>query len=146
MGNDVGEYANNIRTYINEKGLSDCIEILGRRNDTSELLKNSDIAFVCSQSEAFGRVTVEAMMSGCLVVGANNAGTSEIINDGENGILYEVNNTEDLCSKIQWVLDNKDCAQKIAINGTKKSSQVFTARKNAEEIYGVYCSILGEKK
>lgn len=146
VGNDVGEYANNIRTYINEKGLSDCIEILGRRNDTSELLKNSDIAFVCSQSEAFGRVTVEAMMSGCLVVGANNAGTSEIINDGENGILYEVNNTEDLCSKIQWVLDNKDCAQKIAINGTKKSSQVFTARKNAEEIYGVYCSILGEKK
>jgi|GEM_PF-87378 len=146
VGNDGGEYAKDIRAYISENGLNDCIEILGRRDDTSELFKNSDIAFVCSRSEAFGRVTVEAMMSGCLVIGANNAGTSELINNGEDGILYEVDNSEDLCSKIQWALDNKDSSQQIAVNGTKKSSQLFTAQRNAEEIYGVYSSILEEIK
>ena len=51
-----------------------------------------DIALVASCSEAFGRVTVEAMLAGMLVIGADVAGTSELICDGVNGILYEDDN------------------------------------------------------
>lgn len=144
VGNDGGEYAKDIRAYISENGLNDCIEILGRRDDTSELFKNSDIAFVCSRSEAFGRVTVEAMMSGCLVIGANNAGTSELINNGEDGILYEVDNSEDLCSKIQWALDNKDSSQQIAVNGTKKVAN-FLLHNEMQKKYMEYIALFWKK-
>lgn len=44
--------------------------------------KKIDVELVCSRSEAFGRVTIESMMSSNPVIGANTGGTKELIIEG----------------------------------------------------------------
>ena len=41
----------------------------GSTDDVTSYYRSSDIFLMCSRAEAFGRVTVEAMMGGCLVIG-----------------------------------------------------------------------------
>ena len=52
----------------------------------------ADVILVCSQWEAFGRITVEAMLTGKAVIASANGGTTELIKDGENGLLYTYGN------------------------------------------------------
>lgn len=47
-----------------------------------------DILCMCSDREAFGLSTVEGMLSGCLIIGTNTGGTTEILEDGTTGLLY----------------------------------------------------------
>ena len=96
---------------------------------------------VCSKYEAFGRVTVEAMMAGCLVIGANSGGTIELIEDGSTGVLFESGDYVDLVNKMIYVIENKNNAKKIAKNGRNVALQCFTALINASNIRNLYLDI-----
>lgn len=145
VGTDKGEYANSIRSFIVKNGLSENVKFLGRRQDVAELYKKSDIACVCSRAEAFGRITVEAMMSGNLVIGADTAGTKEIIADGEDGLLFKSGDANSLYQKIKFALDNKDNARELAAHGRQSAIEKFTADRNAEEVYNLYQDIWTRK-
>ena len=77
----------------------DNVKFLGYKYNVEDYYEHSDISFTCAKSEAFGRTTVEAMLSGNLVIGADSAGTEELINNGITGILYKQGNAEDLYKK-----------------------------------------------
>ena len=64
-----------------------------------ELRKNMDIALICSNMEAFGRVTIEAMYYENFVIGSDSGATKELI-QGKYGKLYEKCNFKDLAKKI----------------------------------------------
>lgn len=145
VGTDKGEYANSIRLFIQKSGLSENVKFLGRRQDVAELYQQSDIACVCSKAEAFGRITVEAMMSGNLVIGADTAGTKEIIEDGVDGLLFKSGDSDSLYNKIKFALDNKEEARKLAKHGRQTAIEKFTADRNAEEIYNLYQEIWKRK-
>src|SRR5699024_8112005 len=70
---------NKLVTKINKYNLEDIIFFKGYKNDMDKVWEESDVAIVSSTAEAFGRVTVEAMMNENLVIGANSKGTAEII-------------------------------------------------------------------
>ena len=88
-----------LKEYIKERNLDKYIECTGEKDNVQDYMAESDISITPSLFEGFGRVTVEAMLSGCLVVASNSGGTPEIIKNIETGILYEVKNCEDLCKK-----------------------------------------------
>lgn len=141
VGTDKGEYANTIRSFIDQNGLSNNVKILGRRSDVNNLYMQSDIAFVCSKAEAFGRITVEAMMSGNLVIGADTAGTKEIIVDGVDGLLFKSGDFNSLYEKIKFALENKTQAIELALHGQHSAIKKFTADRNAKEVYELYQGI-----
>ena len=55
---------------------------------------------MCSQCEAFGRVTVEAMRAGLPVCGTNSGGTPEIIDPGVNGLLSPAGDANALAANL----------------------------------------------
>jgi len=118
------------------------VRFLGYKMNVEDYYNASDISFTCAQSEAFGRTTVEAMLSGNLVIGANNAGTKELIVDKKTGILYEQGNSQDLYEKICFAIENIEQSRKIANNGRKFMFENMTAEKNADNVYEVYKEIL----
>ena len=82
-------YYKEISTFIETSTLiKDKVTYLGEVTDIKKLLIDKHIVSVCSSKEAFGRVTVEAMLAGCLVIGADSGGTSSILNDQNYGFLY----------------------------------------------------------
>lgn len=138
IGRGVKEYVSFIEEYARDKGLDNILEFVGYIENTSEWYRKSDIVVMASRAEAFGRVTVEAMVSGCLVVGADSGGTSEFVNDGVTGILYDVSKKNDLLSKLEYAVQNKDISRQIAENGRRFSESNLTAFRNAKKIYKIY--------
>ncbi len=131
-------YINELKRLVYHYGLVKFITFWGYQSQTEEYYKNGDIIFVCSKAEAFGRVTVEAMLGGSLVVGANTAATLELISDMKTGILYESGNARDLAEKMNWILDNRAQAQKIANQGREYMYVNMTANINAKAINDLY--------
>ncbi len=123
-----------------DSGLEKIVHFLGFRTDLPEIYKNSDIAIVSSKAEAFGRVTVEAMMGGTLVVGADTAGTKEIIGE-RYGVLYKQGDSHDLAEKLKFILANKEKYCDVAKCGQKYALHTFTAKKNAENVLKIYSQL-----
>lgn len=125
---------------FNTEGFSNII-FDGHIDNPEKIMKHMDIICVCSKNEAFGRVTVEAMASGSLVIGADTGGTIELIQDGKTGLLYRQGDSDDLANKIKWVTENKDNAKNIANYGQNHVKKMFTAKKNAKEVYDIYSKL-----
>ncbi len=135
-----------IRGIAKTYGINPNTKILGRLDNVDEILEQADIAFTCSKFEAFGRVTVEAMMSGCLVIGANTGGTKELICDKKTGLLYEQNSIDSLVETISFALENKREMRKLASAGRKFAFTNLSARQNALNIINEYNQVLAQKK
>lgn len=129
-----------------EYGIGPNVKFLGRCNNVDEILEQSDIAFMCSKFEAFGRVTVEAMMTGCLVIGANTGGTKELIRDRKTGLLYDQKSVDSLVETISFALENKSKMRRIANAGREFAFQNLSARQNALNIINEYNQVLAQKK
>lgn len=131
-----------VLAYLADHGLSDHVQYLGYQRDVEKLFAQSDISFTCSKSEAFGRITVEAMLAGNLLIGADSAGTQELISHMETGLLYAKGNPDDLAEKIMFAMNNKFVSKQIAANGRKYMSENMTAQINAENVAALYKKII----
>lgn len=138
----ITRYANSLKEQAEKLGLSNYIQFVGLQRDTASFYKKADIALVCSRFEAFGRVTVEAMMGGCLVIGANSGGTVELVKDNVTGLLYKSGDINSLVDKMEYAITHPLEMINIAENGQKYMIENMTARKNAQRIYDLYQDIL----
>lgn len=136
-------YEAQLRDRINQYEL-DNIEMLGFRTDVPQVMEQADVSVVTSRCEAFGRVTVEAMLTGNLVLGADSAGTKELLQDGKLGVLYECGNPESIKEQVIFIIENRDSLTDKAEVARTYMREHMSARKNAENIYREYRRILGE--
>ena len=141
IGNERTAYMKTVNDLIQQYSLQKNVVIAGRRSDVNDILKKTDVTFVCSKAEAFGRVTIEAMMSGSVVIGANSAGTKELICDHIDGLLYSSGNTDELCEKIHECLEATEKTKAMAKAGNQKAMRQFSAKNNCDNVFNVYQSI-----
>ena len=81
-GGGNAEAVTELISIIKNNQMEDYIQYVGKVEKVEELYKDSDVVFMNSYMEAFGRVTAEGMAAGCLVIGANRGGTKELLSDG----------------------------------------------------------------
>ena len=141
VGTGRGDVKNEVEKICSDAGMTN-VKYLGYKRNVEDYFDKSDVSFTCAKSEAFGRTTVEAMLSGNIVIGADSAGTKELIKDGDTGILYEHGNSEDLYEKMLWVINNKEKSKNIAKNGRDFMAQNMTAEINADNIYSLYNDVI----
>lgn len=113
------------------------LEVLGQVKDVYTLRNDIDIELVCSRSEAFGRVTLEAMLHSIPVIGTNAGGNPELITNGENGLLFEYGHPEELEKCILKLVTNKNLYEDIVRNASVFASQ-FTIEKTAQQLYETF--------
>lgn len=131
-----------VKNRFSDANMDSRVKFLGYQKDITPFLNESDIFCMCTRWEAFGRTTVEAMLSGNLVIGANTAGTKDLIDDGVTGILYEQGNSKDLYEKILFAINNKSKSEEIAKYSRQYMFENMSAERNADEIYNLYMGIL----
>ena len=106
--------------YLN---IDDKIEFLPPVYDLSEKIKTmqqADIFVLPSLREAMPQSLIEAMSLGKIVIASKTEGAKEIINDNKNGLLFNIDNAEELKSKISFCLDKKNI---LRVNNIKKQSR-----------------------
>jgi glycosyltransferase involved in cell wall biosynthesis len=59
---------------------------------------------------------LEAMSAGCVLIGSKTPPVEEVIQDGENGLLFDFFSPEALSETVCRVLDDKELAQTLRRN------------------------------
>lgn len=136
------EYMQKIMNFVTRNNAKGRIHYKGITPNTIATLKDFDILAVCSNKEAFGRTTIEGMLSGCLVVGSASGGTKELITDGVTGFKYKSHDIDDLAKIIKKAVDNKKASRTIAAKSQKFAITKFSVQRNAEEIQKIYDEVL----
>ena len=128
------KYMKRIETFIKDNEMEEMVSFLGLVKDMNSLRKEMDFGLVASGSEAFGRITIEGMLSGLCMIGADAAGTSELIEDKKTGRLYKSGDASSLVSILSELSRNED----NIVNRMKAEGQAyamdFTKGKCAERI------------
>lgn len=135
VGKGPKEYVEKMQRQITEYNLETKITISGFCSDIKEKLAQKDILIMNSVAEGFGRVTVEGMLAGCLVVGRNQGGTKEIIRNGVNGLMFDTE--EQFVNIIEMINQEKKVYRKIAKAGQEYAVKVFDLRNTAKNFMNV---------
>jgi len=131
VGEGDARYTRRVRRIARDLGLGDRVDWRGFVSDPAEVYRSSDVVLVCSRSEAFGRVAIEAMAHGCPVVGTNSGGLPEIIEDGSNGLLYEPGNYRMLAERILHLAGDRDLYASISRRAPSSVYGRFTVERYA---------------
>lgn len=127
-------YKEKLDKFIKENNLSEDVIFLGEVKNISEIRKDMNVELMLNPDEPFGRVTVEGMRSGLIVIGVNAGGTKDIIIDEVNGLFYEKDNIDDLVSKIKKVYNDEEYRKKLANSAYEYGNNHFTMEENVKKI------------
>lgn len=144
IGNSDELYLNELKIYIKSAGIEKYIKFWGHRNDVNKIRKSMDIAVMCSNMEAFGLVTIEAMLARLPVVGANSGGTREIICNGKTGLLFEPNDHIDLAKKLLILINNPPLRSEFGNNGYENVSKLYSQENCAKKIHSIYNKLVNK--
>lgn len=100
--------------------------------------------FKDGKTEALGVVLLEAMASGCPVIGSKVGGIPDIIMDGETGFLVPERDPMALAEKIIKILSDVDLQQRFRQNGYKRIYESFTWNKVAEQFFKGYSWVFAQ--
>ena len=132
-----GDYERELKEYCNRNTLDSYVTFAGYCCNAMELLDGMDVGVICSQNEAFGRVTVEYMLSSMPVIGANGSGTGEIIQHDKNGYLYQGGEVDQLAGYMKKMIMDRDVVKEKGQNAYIYAQENFTSERTAEQVYQV---------
>lgn len=128
--------------YINEKDLENHIFTVGPHKDVHKFYCLSDIFILPSHQEGLPLSMLEAMSVGLPCIVSRVGGVSEVITNGENGLLIEAKNSTDLMQKMTWCLENGDKLELLGHAASLTIREQFSMERMVERYIRVYRKIL----
>ena len=138
---DSREFAKELYDYKEMENL-DNVYLIGFTEDMNALRKKTDVEIVASRMEAFGRVTVEAMLSGNPVLATDTGANPELIKEGETGWLFREGDPEDLARKMEDILKHKSCIRMLGDKAYQEAKTRYLSCQNTDKIENLYRLIL----
>jgi len=146
-----GELDGKLRDKVKRLGLEKYIEFTGSIPNselpqyfaTADIFIGPSITTLKGDAEGFGLTFVEAIMSGCLVIGTKTGGIGDIIQDNETGLLVAEKNPAALAEKIIYAVKHNEEMQRL-----KKTARVCCLNKYdwpiiTERYTGIFEQLLG---
>ena len=136
-------YARELKQLVNQEGMFQRIHFIDHAENVNPYIEASDIGLTCARNEAFGRVTVEYLISGKPVIGANSGGTAEIVDPGVSGYLYEPGNIQELAEKLEWFIENPDEIGRLGREAPENVRKKLRVSPDDEGIYAASLKLKG---
>lgn len=133
-----GDQYDSIMSYIEEKNLGDNIKLLGFRRDVNRILSTTDIVGLFSYHEGLPRNLMEAMVAKKPIICTNIRGNNDLVKDGVNGLLVDINDVEATAQSIEILYENKKLRHKMGQNGFEIIKENYCLEKVLEQMEVVY--------
>lgn len=136
----VGEGADRpiYEALIEKLGVGDTVKLLGLRSDVPDLLAETDVSVLSTNSEGSPLSVMEYMDAGLPVVGTRVGGIPDLIDDGVQGLLVEPGDPDGLAQAIGRLLDDPDEARRMGERGRERRRREFDIDvmvRNLENLY-----------
>ncbi len=141
VGDDTTPYALYLKNKVIKLGLTEQVIFHGFCKDMSTLRSQYPIAVVASKSEAFGRVTIEAMGNKQLVVASDTGANPELVKDLYNGYLYNTDDIDSFCRVLENIIVTDTENLNEIIERGFEFSRKFSGNKAGESITKVVSNI-----
>lgn len=116
----VGDEQERLEGLANELKIGDRVRFWGLCDRISDVLCRNRIFVLTSESEGMPNGLIEAMACGCACIASDcDFGPSELIREGENGVLFPVGDVDRLASALLEMATDRGKAERIARNAQK---------------------------
>jgi len=132
-----------IKRLIQEKRLEGSIQLLVEYKDVTGLMRRAAIYVQSAFREGLGLALQEALFHGCAAIGTRAGGIPELIDDGENGLLVEPGNVNELAAALERMISDNAFRARCAARARQSIlDKGMTAEKMVEKYRTLYDAIL----
>jgi len=103
-------------------GVGDRVDFVGKQENVNELLALSDLMLMPSEMESFGLAALEAMACRVPAVATRVGGVPELIEDGVNGLLYEIGDVDGMAAGALSILSDPAKLERLS-NAARRTAQ-----------------------
>jgi glycosyltransferase involved in cell wall biosynthesis len=133
-----GNYSNQLKKLVEEEKLQNNVLFTGTVDNPQIPLAICNIYTHTPLGEGGVSLAIlEAMAMGKPIIATSVGGIPEAIKDGVNGILVEPNENK-IAEQIDYLISNKEIAQKLGKEAKKSAIERFTWKKTADKYIDLY--------
>ena len=123
---------------IQDGDSAECVMIRGKEELSKFYRQARMVAVPSIWFETFGLVAAEAMSYGIPVVASRFGALQNTVKDGVSGMLFEMNNVNDLAEKMSLLWNDPELAKKLGENGRREVKERFDPAMQLSQLLEVY--------
>jgi glycosyltransferase involved in cell wall biosynthesis len=135
-----GESQREYETLAAELGLESRFRFLGWRRDVPQVLANLDVVVLPTVNDFEGTplAVIEALAAGRPVVATDVGGVSEVVRDGETGLLVPIKDPDAIARSVARLLDEPMTSRLLATKGRELVSDQYREADMVRNVEGYY--------
>jgi glycosyltransferase involved in cell wall biosynthesis len=133
-----GELRQDLESLASALGLNNQVVFWGVRSDVPAILRKATIGVNSSRTEGLCNAIMEYMAAGLPTVATSVGGNSELVVDGETGVLAPPDNPEALAGALIDLLVDRERASKYGKAARRRVEQAFTVPQMVKQTESVY--------
>ncbi|MBO4914279.1 MAG: glycosyltransferase family 4 protein [Oscillospiraceae bacterium] len=126
--------------------LGNAVRFGGFVEEIEQALALLDVTVVPSRAEAFCLTAAESLSMGTPVAAFEVDGVSEVVRDGETGLLAPAQDVSALADAIEKLADDAGLRARLGGNGQKTVRDSFSAERMARQLEAIYEQLLKKKE
>lgn len=136
-----GELAGELRAQAEASGIAGNVRFLGWRRDVPRVMSALDVFILPSLNEGMGKVLVEAMAMGKPIVASAVGGITDLVRQGENGLLAPPADADAIAKSIELLRGDPAMRKKMSERGRAMAPD-YGAAAMVRKIDALYADLL----
>lgn len=145
LGSCKEPYYTQLKEFVSKYELEESVCVEGHTNNVFERLREMNIGIMASRDEAFGRVTVEYMLMKIPVIASRSGANEELMHDGKNGYLYDIDHPDQLAACIRRYVEQPELLAEQGEYAAQFAKENYSCEKNVSAIWQVIQEAINEK-
>ena len=133
-----GPLEKKLKDQSRELGIEENVKFFGFVNNIGDYLAATDIFVFPSFQEGFPNSVLEAMACGIPVISTKIGGVVDVIRDGENGLLVEPGNVNQLADALKKLISDAEYASTLGKNALKTVRENYNINLIANKYVKLY--------
>lgn len=135
-----------LERQVAELGIGGVTRFEPATQDVPTWLQRIDVFALTSETESFPNALLEAMACGRCVVASNVGGVAEMVDEGKNGLLFEVGNVEQLAAKLAVAAQDSALRRTLGEEAARTAVERFSIERNVRCIESLYETLLARER
>jgi glycosyltransferase involved in cell wall biosynthesis len=136
------EYKKRLDLMIKQKKLDEEIILFDYMPDVRGIYAALDVSVLPSTQEGFSRAILESMSMGLPILASNIGEIREAVVDGENGILFDIDDIETMASAINSLAASAQMRAAMGSENRMKSIREFSLKFHTRAVQNIYAKLL----
>lgn len=141
-GNDMHNCNDELRDLVAATRIEDKVKFVGAVENVLEHLQLADCFLFPTEDEAFGISLIEAMSCGLPVVSTDVGGIADYLEDGDNGLIVEIGDSQGLARAMELLHSNPRLREKLGSSGRATAAERFAQERIDSDYAELFESLL----